>query len=100
MSAGSVTNPFIARDNELAALGAAFESTRSGSGKLILFTGEGGIGKTRLIEHFATSLPSDASVVLWGRCHSDPDVPAYWPWLRVIEAYAEPREDPELLRVL
>ena len=93
-------NSFIARERELAALVAAFASACSGSGKLVLLTGEGGIGKTRLIEHFAASLPSNAAVVLWGRCHPDPDVPAYWPWRRIVEAYAERRDDAELLQVL
>ncbi len=90
--------PFLGRLGELAALRAA-SSKLEPSGRLVLLTGEAGIGKTRLIEQFTASL-SSATRTLWGRCHRDPDVPSYWPWLAIVEAHAERRDDTTLLEEL
>jgi hypothetical protein len=69
------------------------DNARSSRGGLILLSGEPGIGKTRLIEHFAEQVSPRTAKVLWGRCHADPDVPAYWPWKQVISRYADGRDD-------
>src|SRR5688572_26860660 len=89
---------FVGRAQELSTMHSLLASARSGRGGLLLLTGEAGIGKTRLIEHFAAlHLPRPASL-LWGRCHADPDVPAYWPWKQAIAQYAD-RCDDSMLRV-
>jgi DNA-binding CsgD family transcriptional regulator len=71
----------------------------AGGGRLFTVTGEAGIGKTRLIERFVDTLAA-GSVTLWGRCHRDPDVPPYWPWLGILRAYAEHRDDTALRSAL
>jgi tetratricopeptide (TPR) repeat protein len=44
------------REEELAVLQAAYERARDGDGQVLLVDGEAGVGKTRLIDDFATKL--------------------------------------------
>ena len=68
---------FVARAEELAALGAALDRARRGEGSLTLVLAEPGAGKTRLVEEFASSC--DVVTVVWGRAVEDAVVP-YRPW--------------------
>jgi predicted ATPase len=84
---------FVGRKHELATMGSLLTAAASGHGAFLLVTGEAGIGKTRLIEHFVAQASPRARNVLWGWCHEEPDVPAYWPWKQVIARHSERRED-------
>jgi len=44
--------PFIGRKNEIASLEEAYNSASEGSGRMVLVTGEAGIGKTRLLQEY------------------------------------------------
>ena len=60
----------------------------TGSGSLILVTGEAGIGKTTLVESALRRAAPDL-VTAWGTCREGPGVPGFWPWAEVIRACAE-----------
>lgn len=49
--------PFIGRKNEIATLERVYEQARSGMGRLVLVTGEAGIGKTRLLQEYLALHP-------------------------------------------
>lgn len=51
-------SPFIGRQKELDALQAIYQDAANGSGRLILITGEAGIGKTRLLQEYLAPRPS------------------------------------------
>ena len=54
-------NPFVGRENELAALEAEYQAALDGAGRLVVITGEAGIGKTQLARHFrATTVRESA----------------------------------------
>lgn len=53
----SLTLPFIGRQNEIATLEEAYREASRGSGRLVLVTGEAGIGKTRLLQEYLTLHP-------------------------------------------
>jgi len=49
--------PFIGRQNEIASLEEAYRGAAEGSGRLVLVTGEAGIGKTRLLQEYLVLHP-------------------------------------------
>ena len=83
---------FVGREEETQELRAALASVFSGEGKVVLLTGEPGIGKTRLAEELATYARLRNAQVLWGRCHERAGQPSYWPWVQAIRSYAHTRD--------
>jgi hypothetical protein len=74
----------VGRDRELAELTTALSRIASG-GALYLFTGEPGIGKTRLAAE-VTSLAQRSGVrVSWGRCWEAGGAPPFWPWREALD---------------
>ena len=76
---------FVGRMAELALLHDGLEATRTGQGRLVIVSGEAGIGKSRLADTFADQA-RETSRVVWGRCWEAGGAPAYWPWVQVIRA--------------
>ena len=62
------------------------EHALAGAGRLLLFTGEPGIGKSRLAEQVAAEAAERGAAVAWGRCWEAGGAPAYWPWVQVFRA--------------
>lgn len=77
---------FLDRGRELAELRSAFEDALGGHGRLLLLTGEPGIGKSRLADELAEYAAGRGAMVLWGRCWEEHGASAYWPWLQVARA--------------
>jgi hypothetical protein len=75
---------FVGRDDELAVLTETLARAGSGTGRLVLVSGEPGIGKTRLSEELCRIATSRDADVAWGRSWEGPGTPAYWPWLQVL----------------
>jgi predicted ATPase len=84
--------PFVGRDGELESLDGFL-----GHGRLILMSGESGIGKTRLAEEFAARAVERGAVVYWGRCWEGDGAPAFWPWIEIVRSHAR-EVDLETLR--
>jgi len=59
----------VGREQEMASLGRCWQEAEAGRGKLVLISGEAGVGKTRLVEEFAHQLRWQGLRVLWGRCY-------------------------------
>ena len=55
------------RDKPLQALSDALAAARAGAGRIVLVTGEAGLGKTSLLAAFTDGLPEDVRV-LRGAC--------------------------------
>ena len=67
----------------------------------MLFTGEPGIGKTRLADESARLATAKGMRVRWGRCWEGGGAPAHWPWVQVIrEVVADSDAPPVRLRSL
>jgi DNA-binding SARP family transcriptional activator len=88
---------FVGRERELSGLVVALDDALSGQGRLVLVTGEPGIGKSRLGEELAGRARAVGAQVLGGRCWEAGGAPAYWPWVQAIRAYVR-ATDTELLR--
>ncbi len=77
---------FVGRGAELAELRAALDDAAAGRGRLLLISGEPGIGKTRLADEFNLIAASQGARVAWGRCWEGAGAPAYWAWIRLIRS--------------
>jgi predicted ATPase len=71
----------VGRDRELAE---AISHIASG-GALYLFTGEPGIGKTRLAAEVANIARGRGVRVTWGRCWEAGGAPPFWPWREALD---------------
>ncbi|WP_433161852.1 ATP-binding protein [Kribbella sp. CA-247076] len=76
----------VGRRGELRALRAWVDEARAGHGRLVLCTGEAGIGKTRLAQEVAGLALAQGAAVVWGRCVETEGAPAYWPWRQVLRS--------------
>jgi class 3 adenylate cyclase/tetratricopeptide (TPR) repeat protein len=88
---------FVGRSAELAGLRAALDAALAGHGRLVLVSGEPGIGKTRLAQELSAESEAGGCLVLWGRCWEGEGAPAFWPWLDALSAYVRTL-DPRTLR--
>jgi hypothetical protein len=88
---------FVGRKRELALLRACLAEASAGQGRLVLVSGEPGIGKTRLAEDLAHYAAAQGAAVRWGRCWEGAGAPAFWPWIQVLRAQIK-ETDPEDLR--
>jgi len=59
-------------------LEAVYKLASAGERRVVLISGEPGIGKTRLVAHLARQVQEDRALVLYGRCEEELDV-AYQP---------------------
>jgi DNA-binding SARP family transcriptional activator len=78
--------PFVGRGPELARLRAAWTGARAGQRRLVLVTGEAGIGKSRLAAELAGLAERDGATVLLGRCDEQVGV-AYLPLRAALGPY-------------
>jgi hypothetical protein len=85
--------PLYGRADVLGRARAGLERAARGAGGLLLFTGEPGIGKSRLSEQLAADALERGWTVAWGRCWEAGGAPAYWPWRQVFRSLAMD-EDP------
>jgi DNA-binding SARP family transcriptional activator len=78
---------FVGREHEIERLTDALDEALSGHGRLMLVSGEQGIGKTRVATELARVAERRGARTLWGRCYEREGAPPYWPWVQVIRAY-------------
>ncbi len=91
----------VGREAELARAQAAVELVASGSGGILLLTGEAGIGKSRLVAELRRIADTSAGErpILWleGRCVSYGESMPYWPFRELLRDWLGLSvDDPEL----
>jgi DNA-binding SARP family transcriptional activator len=79
--------PFVGRDSLVATLLAISREVIAGHGSTVLLQGDGGIGKTRLLNEFLTRISSQARpwLVLQGACSPFDDLISYGPFLEAFQ---------------
>jgi DNA-binding CsgD family transcriptional regulator/tetratricopeptide (TPR) repeat protein len=75
----------VGRDRELARLMLLLDDALAGGGRLVLCTGEAGIGKTRLAEEAAASAGARGVPVAWARAADAGSLPPYGLWRLVLD---------------
>lgn len=81
---GPAGDVFVGREFEIRVVRGAIEDVLAGRGRVVLISGEPGIGKTRLCEELTRQASERAATVLWGRCYEGEGAPALWPWIQVL----------------
>jgi hypothetical protein len=85
----------LGRDHCLRVLRTHIDRASSGSGGLVLVTGEAGIGKTSLVGRAIQEGESRGVSVLRGSCWDSDSTPGYWPWTQVIRGLRRAARDGE-----
>lgn len=67
--------PMVGRDEDVLSALASWEDVSAGLTRVVLVTGQAGLGKSRLIAHLADHAHAAGAMVLAGVCDSDLDVP-------------------------
>ncbi|MBE0610185.1 MAG: AAA family ATPase, partial [Dehalococcoidia bacterium] len=81
---------FVGRERELTALQAMLDETAlRGSGRVVLISGEPGIGKTRLLAEGAERAAAQGWLVLFGRAYESEGMPPYLPFVEVLRQYVQ-----------
>jgi len=95
--------PLVGREDELQFLCSRWEMVKAGQGQVVSLSGEGGIGKTRLVQVLGERLAADAHVSIESRCSPYFENSALYPVidnlqeLLQLEAAASPQEKLERL---
>ncbi|HEV8574886.1 MAG TPA: AAA family ATPase, partial [Dehalococcoidia bacterium] len=82
---------FVARQRELAVLKSAFKEAESGQPRLVLVSGDAGMGKTRLVRELKGLVEQHATIVQ-GRCYESAEA-AYWPFIEILRSCLDQRVD-------
>ncbi len=90
--------PLAGRSEELAELQAAWQKVLDDGARLVLVTGEAGVGKTRLVRSFVDSATSQRRTrVLRGRAYEASPAIAHGPWSEIVTTiFADLMPDEEL----
>ena len=88
--AAAVDEPLVGRDRELEQLESAWREVRGGARRVVVVTGEAGVGKTALVAHAARRALGDGALVLAGRCDETHPSP-YQPFPEALAGLAAAR---------
>jgi DNA-binding SARP family transcriptional activator len=90
-----VAAPFVGRQLLLERLGDELRQADAGSGRMILLSGEAGVGKSRLAAEFAADARARGCCVLCGGSAEHANHLAYGPFAVALESYVADRSDAE-----
>ena len=95
----ALTLPFLGREGELATLESQFEQAVQGRGRLVLVSGEAGVGKTRLVQEFLRYRARDAARpmrTLAGQCYAPESGAPYAMWADALQGLERPEWQADL----
>ncbi len=87
-------SPLVGREAEMSRLGVWLREAVAGQGRLVLISGEAGVGKTRLTQEFTARARWEGMQVLAGGCHPQERMP-YQPFVEALEMYFSRLDDAE-----
>ncbi|NNF15037.1 MAG: protein kinase [Gemmatimonadetes bacterium] len=82
---GTLTR-FVGRTDELSALTRALATTNSSGGRLVSVVGDAGVGKSRLLHEFRTTLADDSIRYVQGRCQAHGGLTPFLPFIECVRA--------------
>jgi tetratricopeptide (TPR) repeat protein len=75
---------FVGRAGPRERINAALRDSFTGKSRLVLVTGEAGIGKTALLTEATREAAERGATTVWGTCWDAERAPGYWPWAQVL----------------
>jgi DNA-binding SARP family transcriptional activator len=81
---GPSTVSLVGRLSELQELRALLAQARQGQGRVVVITGEAGIGKSRLVEELASETRQRAGAVLTGHCYDMTQILPFGAWTELL----------------
>lgn len=84
----------VGREREQALLRRWLDGVLDGHGRLVLLSGEAGIGKTSLVADLAAAAEARGALALWGHAYDLSVTPPYGPWVEIARHYQATRLDP------
>ncbi len=91
--------PFVGRSAEVDAVGSGIAALAGGRGRVIMVSGEPGIGKTALVAHATTPVPALAFDTHSGHCFETESIP-YAPWIEIISSWSRNQTDRKVTELL
>ncbi len=88
----------VGRARELSVVRADLDRAVSGSGRLVLISGEPGIGKSRLCEELAALARTNGMAILSGRCLDDEQAVPFLPFVEMLEGIANRASGADAMR--
>ena len=89
---------FVGRERDVDELDAVLHDGTEGRGRLVLISGEAGIGKTRLADEAVVRAERHRYRVVRAACFEDEGAPPFWLWIQVLRAVVSaPGADAEAL---
>ncbi len=85
---GSLTR-FVGRTEELNTLMRALEDSNSGVGRVVSVVGDAGVGKSRLLHEFRTTLADKNCRYVQGRCQASGSLTPFLPFIECVKAILE-----------
>lgn len=79
-------DPYVGRVPLLRDLETTIREADAGTGRLVLLSGDAGMGKTRTVRELAARRPDLAAVTGW--CEDGIGAPALWPWSQILRRLA------------
>jgi len=76
---------FVGRSPEMALLERALDDARFGTGRIVIVSGEAGIGKTRLLQEVLWRAKENDVPSYVGACSETGGIPPFWPWTEILE---------------
>lgn len=83
---------FVGRDGPRARIRAAFRDSLTGKARVVLVSGEAGIGKTALLTEAAREAADGGATTAWATCWDADRAPGYWPWAQVVRQMVDRAE--------
>ncbi len=85
----SPTAPIVGRQRELLLVMSHYEAAKGGCARVVLVTGDPGIGKTRLLNEIVKRTARDGAVILQGSTSEAEGMPPYLPFVEALGRYIQ-----------
>ena len=90
--------PIVGRQRELTAVMTYYEAAKGGRARVVLVTGEPGMGKTRLLDEVARRSMQDGAVVLRGEASEAEGMPPFLPFVEALSRHIRVTHQDQLCR--